>query len=39
MMGRPDLAKEWVDLSLEETPTDKAKALSAKLKNILKSRE
>ena len=39
MMGRPDLAKEWVDLSLEETPTDEAKALSAKLKTILKSRE
>ena len=38
-LGRPDLAQDWVELSLRENPTDEAKALSAKLKTILKSKE
>ena len=39
LLGRPDLAQDWVELSLRENPTDEAKALSAKLKTILKSKE
>ena len=38
MMGRPDLAGDWTELSLRENPTDEAKALSAKLKTIQKGK-
>ena len=37
LMGRPDLASDWVNQSIEETATDEAKALSAELGRILKS--
>lgn len=37
LMGRPDLASDWVSQSIEETATDEARALSAELGRILKS--